>query len=77
MNTRELFKKLVAEAKGTREEATTVLGTHGSHRREWFEKNKNREGKYAYLTDQEIDMMSERELHDTMIKFIADCFQQR
>ena len=77
MDTRELFKKLVAEAKGPASEATTGLGTHGSHRGDWFTKGKQHEGKYVYLTDDEIDTMPEKELHDTMIKFIADCFMQR
>jgi hypothetical protein len=76
MDTRELFKRLAFEAqleKEEREFATTVLGTHGSQRPDWFKKK----GKYVYLTDDYIDSLPENELTDKLILFISDCFKQR
>lgn len=77
METREFFKKLVAEAQEKDiEKCETVLGTHGHKRLAWFKGGKY-PGKYANLTNEEIDTMPEKLLHDRMILFIATHFQQR
>jgi hypothetical protein len=79
MEAKALFKKLIDDAKKPtiRNEATIM--SYGSQRITDFEDDKrpSRKGRFAHLTNEYIDGLTDAELEQEMVSFIYRCFQQR
>jgi len=71
MEARELFKKLVKDAKERSQES--LMG-HGSQHPSDFEMPK---GRFCHISDNFIDSLSDQGVEDKMVQFIYLCFRQR
>lgn len=78
MEAKELFKKLVADAKRPIRNGVSIM-SYGSQRASDFEGDPRGRcnGRFAHLTDEFIDGLDDVELEHEMVRFIYTCFQQR
>jgi len=78
MDAKTLFKKLRFDAEfGTSEDTPRPIMTHGSQSRQSDFATGKRPGRFAHLTNDYIDSLSDAELEREMVTFIYRCFQQR
>lgn len=75
MDAKELFKKLVKDAKERNvEQDPRPIMSHGSQHPSDFRMPK---GRFCHLTDAFIDSLSDEGVEEKMVTFIFQCFRQR
>lgn len=79
MTVQELFKKLVrdAQAKFDPEAKIRPIMTYGSQKPSDFQSKTKTPGRFAHLTDENIDTLPDSQLEQELVMFIYKCFQQR
>jgi FAD synthase len=71
MEAKELFKKLVKDA---RERNVETIMAHGSQHPSDFKMPK---GRFCHISDAFIDSLSDEGVEEKMVTFIYQCFRQR
>ena len=75
---KELFKKLRYDAQFSDRPAGAAgpIMTFGSQHKSDFESGKHK-GRFAHLTNEYIDGLTDEQVETEMVSFIMRCFQQR